>query len=533
MQWMISNGTIVDGSKKQAYVGDIIIEDSVIKEIGELSNKKEEMKYILDAKGQVVAPGFIDTHSHSDLKILSDRDIRPKIYQGITTEVLGQDGISMAPLPKKYIKDWRKNLSGLEGDSDDISWNYETVTDYFHEIETKGLTSNICYLVPHGNIRMEAMGLSADKAGKEELENMKRILRRELEAGAAGLSSGLIYIPCAYGDTEELIELCKVVAEYNKIFVVHQRSEANEIIDSMKEIIRIGRESKVKIHFSHFKICGKNNWDKAEEIISLMEEAEKDGVKISFDQYPYEAGSTMLSVIIPPWVHSGGTNKMLERIKSEELRPKIIEEIYETNCNWDNFVEFAGIDGIYITSVKTDKNKNVIGKNLKELGEMRGKDPVEATLDLLIEEENAVGMIDYYGSEELVIKFMKRKEQNFCTDGLLGGKPHPRVYGAFPRGLGRYVRELKALSLEEAVYKMTYKAAETIGIKDRGYISPGFKADIVIFNKDEIIDKGTFIEPEQYPEGISYVIVNGNIVIKNGEYSQGNYGTLIKQINEN
>lgn len=529
MKWMIINGTIVDGTNKPAYSGDLIINGDTIIEIGDLKNKKETMDYLLDAKGLIISPGFIDTHSHSDLEILSNQNIKPKIYQGITTEVLGQDGISMAPLPSEYVKDWRKNLSGLEGDSDEISWNYNTVNDYFNAIEHKGLISNVCYLVPHGNIRMEAMGLSGDKASKENMETMKNILRRELESGAIGLSSGLIYIPCAYGDTEELIELCKVVAEYDKIFVVHQRSEANEIIDSMKEIIKIGKESSVKIHFSHFKICGKNNWHKIDEIISLIEEAERDGVKISFDQYPYDAGSTMLSVIIPPWVHSGGTNKMLERIKSKDLREKIIKEIYETNCNWDNFVEFAGVDGIYVTSVKTDKNKSVIGKNLKELGEIRNQDPIEATLDLLLEEENAVGMIDYYGSEEHIIEFMKRPEQNFCTDGLLGGKPHPRVYGAFPRVLGRYVKELKSLSLEEAIYKMTDKSATTMGIKDRGRLQVGFKADIVIFDKDKIIDKGTFIEPEQYPEGISYVIVNGRIIIKDNEYIKGNYGHLIKE----
>lgn len=526
MKWMISGGTIVDGTKKESYTGDIIIENDIIKEIGDL--KEQKVDCVLDASGLIVAPGFIDTHSHSDLKILSDGDIKPKIFQGITTEVLGQDGISMAPLPSKFIKDWRKNLSGLEGDSDDISWDYKTVQAYFDAIEAKGVVSNVCYLAPHGNIRMEAMGLSSNKATKEDIEKMKIILRRELEAGAIGLSSGLIYIPCTYGETEELIELCRVVAEYNKIFVVHQRSEANDIVDSMKEIIRIGKESKVKIHFSHFKICGKNNWHKADEMIALIEKAKKEGVEISFDQYPYEAGSTMLSVIIPPWVHNGGTNKMLERIKSTDLRSKIIKEIYETDCNWDNFVEFAGIEGIYITSVKTDKNKDIIGKNLKELGEIKGKDPLEATLDLLIEEENAVGMIDYYGSEDIVIKFMKRPEQNFCTDGLLGGKPHPRVYGAFPRGLGRYVRDLKALSLEEAIYKMTYKSAQTMGIKNRGCINPGFKADIVIFDKDKIIDNGTFIEPEQYPKGIFYVIVNGNIVLNSGKYLGNNFGELVK-----
>ncbi len=529
MKWMIENGTIVDGTKRPSYKGDIIINDDEIIEVGpNLKDKKILMDFVINASGLIVAPGFIDTHSHSDLKILSDGNIKPKLFQGITTEILGQDGISMAPTPVQYVDDWKKNLSGLDGESDEISWKYETTENYFKAIEDKKITSNIGYLVPHGNIRMEAIGLADRLADEEDMEKMKCILRRELESGAMGLSSGLIYIPCAYGNTEELIELCRVVAEYDKIFVVHQRSEANEIIDSMKEIIKVGMESGVKIHFSHFKICGKNNWDKADEIIELLEDAERKGVRISFDQYPYEAGSTMLSVIIPPWVHSGGTEKMLERIGSKELRPKIIREIYEKNCKWDNFVEFAGVDGIYITSVKNKNNESFVGKSLKEIGEITGKDPVEAAMDLLIEEENAVGMIDYYGSEDIVIRFMKRKEQNFCTDGLLGGKPHPRVYGAFARGIGRYVREINALTLEEAIFKMTYKSALTMGIKDRGCLMPGTKADIVIFNLQKIKDKGTYVDPKQYAEGIKYVIVNGHAVIRDGDYIGGENGSIIK-----
>lgn len=529
MKWMIENGTIVDGTKRPAYKGDIIIYNDEIMEIGkDLKSRKVSMDYVINAEGLIVSPGFIDTHSHSDLKILSDGDIKPKLFQGITTEILGQDGISMAPTPLKYVEDWKKNLSGLDGESDEISWKYENTEAYFKAIEKKKITSNAGYLVPHGNIRMEAMGLCDKRAEKNDMEKMKKILRRELEAGALGLSSGLIYIPCAYGDTEELIELCRVVAEYDRIFVVHQRSEANEIIDSMKEIIRIGMESGVKIHFSHFKICGRNNWDKADEIIELIEDAERKGVRISFDQYPYEAGSTMLSVIIPPWVHSGGTEKMLERIGDINLRKRIIEEIYEKDCTWDNFVEFAGTDGIYVTSVKNEKNKKYIGKSLKEIGDIMGKNPVEAALDLLIEEENAVGMIDYYGCEDLVIKFMKRPEHNFCTDGLLGGKPHPRVYGAFARGIGRYVRELGAVTLEEAVFKMTYKSALTMGIKDRGYLAPGTKADIVIFDYNKIKDKGTYVEPRQYAEGIKYVIVNGHAIIREGTYAGGDSGSVIR-----
>lgn len=526
MKFVIVNGSIVDGTNKPAYIGDVLIEDDTIIGIGNFKNEKVDYK--INAEGLTVAPGFIDTHSHSDLEVLASQHIEPKIFQGITTEVLGQDGISMAPLPTRYVKDWRKNISGLDGDSDEIYWCYRNTEEYFDSLEKKGLINNLCYLVPHGNIRMEVMGLDNRKATSCNISQMKKVLKRELKAGAIGMSSGLIYIPCAYGDKKELVELCKVVAQHDKIFVVHQRSEANEILASMKEVLDIGRASGVKIHFSHFKICGKNNWSKKDKVIKMIEEAERDGVRVSFDQYPYEVGSTMLSVIIPPWAHSGGTINMLERIRSKTLRKKIVEEIYETNCNWDNFIEFAGIEGIYITSVKNEKNKCVIGKNLKELAELRGKDPIEAALDLIDEEDNAVGMIDFYGSEEEVITFMQRKEQNFCTDGLLGGRPHPRVYGTFPRVLGRYVRELKVLSLEEAIYKMTLKSATTMGIKDRGTIDIGYKADIVIFNKEKIIDRSTFLKPEQYPEGINYVIINGNIVLEKGVYKKGDYGELLK-----
>ncbi|TCK97750.1 N-acyl-D-amino-acid deacylase [Natranaerovirga hydrolytica] len=517
MKTKIENAYIIDGTNKSGYMGEIYIEKGIIQEVEKHIDGVFDK--VIDAEGRVVSPGFIDTHSHSDLKVLVDNYISPKIHQGITTEILGQDGISMAPLPIQYVDDWRKNIAGLDGESDSINWNYITTDGYLSELEYNGLITNAAYLAPHGNIRMEAMGLSNKKAKTKDIELMKDILQRELDAGAIGLSSGLIYIPCAYGDLKELIELNKVVAKNNGIFVVHQRSEANTIIDSMKEIIEIGRQSGVKIHFSHFKICGKNNWNKADEILKLLDDAKKEGIAVSFDQYPYTAGSTMLSVILPPWAHAGGTNKLMARLQDHKARKKIIKDILKTNCKWDNFVEFAGLDGIYITSVKTEKNKIVIGKNLIELGAIKQKKPLEATLDLLLEEENSVGMIDYYGSEENVVAFLKREEQNVCTDGLLGGKPHPRAYGAFPRVIYEYVMNQEVLKLEEAIYKMTGKPAEVFQLDKRGKIAPGYWADIVIFEKSEIKDMGTYLEPDQYPIGIKMVIVNGTVVLEdNMEY---------------
>ncbi len=524
---IIRNGVVVDGSGKPGYKADVLIEGERIVKIGSIAPAGDMA--VIDAGGLTVAPGFIDTHSHSDLQVLLNPEILPKVMQGITTEILGQDGISMAPLPPRFISPWRKNLAGLDGDSDAINWNYENTAGYLKMIEAVKPGLNESYLVPHGNIRMEAMGLDKRPPKGDELEKMRTITRREMEAGAVGLSTGLIYMPCAYSESEEIIALCRVVAEYDGVFVIHQRSEADTILDSMEEVIKIGRESGVKIHYSHFKVCGKKNWDKIEKILELLDLAKKEGITVSFDQYPYVAGSTMLGVILPPWVHDGGADNVLKRLADPELRKKMVYDIEHGIPGWDNFVEFAGLDKIFVTSVKTQKNQDTIGLSLTELGKLRGKDPYEATFDLLHQEENAVGMVDFYGAEEHVRLFMKRPEMNACTDGLLGGKPHPRVYGAFPRILGKYVREDKALTLEEAIRKMTGKPAEAFRIRERGAIKEGYFADITIFNADTIIDKGTFTDPVQYPVGIEYVLVNGTVTVENGKHTGRRNGAVLRR----
>lgn len=526
MRTLIKHGLIVDGNKTPAYEGDILIENEKILKISQDLN--EEADKVIDAKGRVICPGFIDTHSHSDLVILVNPYNEVKIRQGITTEVLGQDGISMAPLPQEHISSWRKNLAGLDGESDEIDWKYETTENYLKMMDYNGVGLNETYLVPHGNVRMEAMGLEDRPATKEEIQKMCEITERELKAGAIGLSTGLIYIPCAYSLTEEIIEMCKVVAKYDGVFVVHQRSEADTILTSMEEIIEIGKQSGVKVHFSHFKVCGKANWKYIPQVIELLEKAEKEGIRVSFDQYPYAAGSTMLGVVLPPWAHSGGTDKLIERLSDENERAKMKKDIANGIEGWDNFIEFAGIDQIFVTSVKTEKNKDTIGKSLLEIGKMRGEDPLDATFDLLKEEENAVGMVDFYGLEEHIIGFMKRDEQNVCTDGLLAGKPHPRAYGSFPKILGRYVRELNVLTIEEAVYKMTKKAATSFSIKDRGELKEGYFADIVIFDKDTVSGCDDFINSMQYPTGIDYVIINGNCVVEEGKYNKIKAGKVLK-----
>ena len=515
MRTLITNGIIIDGTGAPGVPGALAVEGGVIAGIGNI--EASGFDEVIDAQGAVISPGFIDTHSHSDLEVFKQPHLTPKVMQGVTTEFLGQDGIALAPLPLEYISPWRKNLAGLDGDKEDFDWAFKNTENYLSMLEKNKSGTNLCYLIPHGNVRMEARGLESGLATDSELKAMCGILQRELDAGGFGFSTGLIYMPCAYSDTREVTELCKVAAKNNVPFVIHQRSEADTIIESMEEVISVGRDSGVWVHFSHFKLCGKNNAHLFDRVTGLLDKAKAEGIRVSFDQYPYVAGSTMLGVILPPWVHDGGTDKLLQRLASPEDRKKMTHDIWNGIHGWDNFVAFAGLDGIFVTDVKTEANKDILGKNLVELGEIRGKEPLEATFDLLYQESNAVGMVDFYGLEEHVKALIARPEMNVCTDGLLGGKPHPRVYGAFPRVLGKYVREEKVLPLHEAIRKMTGKPAEVFGLKERGLLKKGYAADITVFDPETIRDKGTYQDPRQYPSGIKHVLVNGSFVVKAGQ----------------
>ena len=524
---LLKGGRIADGTGAPLVEADLLVKDGRIAAIG---RDLPAAGQVLDVTGLVVAPGFIDTHSHSDLDVLLRPQVLPKVMQGITTELLGQDGVSMAPLPPRFISPWRKNLAGLDGDSDQIDWTFATTDNYLKMIEAAHPGLNEMYLVPHGNIRMEAMGLDNRLPTEEELEKMRAITRREMEAGAMGLSTGLIYIPCAYSESRELIEMCKVVAQYDGVFVIHQRSEADTILDSMKEVIEIGRRSGVKVHWSHFKVCGKQNWDKIDQVLELLEQAEAEGITVSFDQYPYVAGSTMMGAILPPWVHDGGTDKAVARLADPQLRKKMVEDMERGIPGWDNFVDFAGFENIYVTSVKTQKNADAVGLSIVQLAEKRGVDPYTAAFDLLMEEENAVGMVDFYGTEEHIRRFMSRPEMNVCTDGLLcPGKPHPRLYGSFPRVLGKYVREEGVLTLEQAIHKMTGKAASVLSLKDRGLLREGMWADITVFDPAAVADKGTFTDPIQFPDGIAYVLVNGQVAVDHGVHTGALNGQVIRR----
>src|SRR5699024_9633396 len=385
---------------------------------------------------------------------------------------------------------------------------------YLDKIDRNKPSYNLATLAPHGNIRMEVMGLDDRPATDEEITKMQNVLRRSLDEGAVGLSTGLIYPPCSFAEMKELEALCQVVGEYGAPLVIHQRSEGDEILESMDELIEMMKRCDAHLHFSHLKNCGKDNWHKTPEVLKKIDKARKDGLEVTFDQYPYTAGSTMLSAILPPWAHDGGSQKMLTRLEDESLRTRIKEEMATALPGWDSMSKWAGWNGIQITSVITEENQQYVGKTIEEISKMMdGKDCADIALDLIYEESNDVGMIDFVIDEESIKQIIAHPSGTIGSDGLLGGEPHPRAYGTFPKILGRYVREQGVTSLEEMIRRMTSQPARIIGMQDRGIIREGLKADLVVFDQETIKDNATFENPRQYNDGIECVIVNGEIVI--------------------
>ena len=516
---LLKNGVVIDGLGTPGHQGDVAIKNGYIEKVGIIEKADET----IDISDLAVAPGFIDTHSHSDLFLIHEPASLPKIMQGITTEIIGQDGLGEAPIRREHVQEWRKYLSGLNGDPP-IEWNWSSYEEYLDVLENSGTAVNVAGLVGHGNLRLLAMGMDDRGPIDSEINEMKRLLRECLEAGAIGMSTGLIYAPCVYAETSELVELCKVVAEYSGVFVVHMRDEGDQLLESIEEILNIGEKSGVHCHISHFKASGEKNWGKSKEALELLEDGVTRGLMISYDQYPYTAGSTFLSSLLPSWVHDGGVERLLARLRDSEIREKIRSEYSEGVDSGRN----AGWDKVLVTYVESPKNKKVEGKTLEEIAEIREQSPVDALMDIVLEEDNMASMANFTMSEDDVKRIMKHPLGMVCTDGLLLGKPHPRAYGAFPRVLGHYVREKGVLDLEMAVKRMTSYPCSVFGLDGRGVVKPGYVADLVVFDLSKVIDRSTYQEPRLHPEGIVHVIVNGELVVKHGEYKGGGNGKIIK-----
>ncbi|WP_085507176.1 N-acyl-D-amino-acid deacylase family protein [Thalassobacillus devorans] len=521
---IIRYGKVLDGTENPWTKLDIGVKDGKIAKMGDL--KGESATEIIDASDLAVSPGFIDTHVHSDLLCTRPDIHKIKVMQGVTTELFGQDGISVAPVSEETKPLWQKQLKGLNGDIGEWPWN--SIEEYLEFLDRSDIAGNGTYLVPHGAVRTLVMGFDGRKATKEEMDEMRALVEEGMREGAYGVSSGLVYPPNVFSNKEELIEICKGSAKYDGCFVVHIRNESNHSLEALDEVIDVARQSGVRLHVSHFKVAGKINRDKFEKALEKMDEGRREGIEITFDQYPYTAGSTVFHAILPPWMHSGGTVEMLEKLKDPDTRERIKEDI-ENNTDYENWVYNCGWENITITSVSTEQNRWVEGKNLIEIAEKKGKDPAYAAFDLLVEESAGVTMVVHWGNEDDVIYGMQHPLQIVGSDGIFGGKPHPRLYGTYPRVLGRFVREKQALTLEQAIRKMSGAPAQLLRLKDRGLIREGYAADIVIFDPDTINDKATYESPLEEPVGIQHVLVNGAIAVRDGEYTGETNGKVLRR----
>lgn len=520
---VIRNGKIISGTGNPWFYGDLAVVKNKIVSVGRLAGA--EAARVIDARGCFVAPGFIDGHSHSDLYLLKDPTAEQKIMQGITTENLGLDGLSVAPIDEKNVAAWRRHLAGLAGDPP-IQWNWRSFGDYLDALDALPTSDNVTAYVGLGTIRLKVMGMTDRAATRDEIEQMKQLAAQAMQEGARGISSGLIYPPSQYQTLEEVAAIAKVVQKLDGIYDVHIRSESDGVIEAIEEVVEIGRQSQIPVLITHFKVSGRKNWGRSEQTLQMVDDARKAGVDVTIAQYPYTAGSTMLHAVIPSGYHTLGPDKLVAALGKDRER---IKKDMRDGADGADFANTVGWENIVVSSVASEANKNCEGKSITEIAALRGlEDPADAAMDLLAEEDLAVGMILFSMDEKDVTRIMRHPSVSFITDGLLGGKPHPRVYGTFPRILGRYVREQGVLSLEEAVRKMTSLPAEKLRLKTKGRIAENYDADITIFDFDTIIDKATYEDPRQFSPGIQWVVVNGKVVVDKGRHTRATPGRTVR-----
>lgn len=521
---VIWNGRVIDGTGNQWFKTDIGIVGSKISEIGDLSSCAAK-EVDINADGLVVSPGFIDMHSHGDISLLIDSPSKPKMMQGVTTEVIGNCGFSAAPIKESKSKLVKTFLSSIFPWAFEISFDWSSMREYLDRLERDKIGVNVAPLVGHGTIRVNVMGYDKRLPTRNDLVEMKFLLSEALADGAFGMSSGLIYPPGSWAGTNELVELCEIVRKFDAIYATHIRGEEKHtLVTGVKEALEIGFKSGVPVQISHHKAAGRDNWGNVHITLSMIDRAQSEGLDVTCDVYPYVAGSTSLIVLLPESVQEGGVEKVIWRLKNTETRKKIREINQE-----QSILKINGPENIIIAS--HNKEHDLEGKTLGEIALTKSKNIYDTLFDLLLEDPNAM-MIIFEMSEEDVRTVIIHHASMVGSDGLglLGkGKPHPRLYGTFPRILGRYVREEKILTLENAIRKMTLFPAQKLGLMDRGLIKEGMFADIVIFDSEKILDKATYECPHQFAQGVRYVLVNGQLAVKKGEYTGVLAGKILRK----
>ncbi len=499
---IILNGTVYDGTGATPTRLDVGIRGDKITALGDLKSARATI--VIDANGLAVAPGFINMLSWAVDDLIIDGRSMSDIKQGVTLEIFGE-GDSMGPLTDKM----KKRRLAEQGDLKfDIEWS--TLAEYLQYLEKRGVSPNVASFIGATTIREYVIGLEDKQPTAEQLAQMRELVRSEMEAGALGIGSSLIYAPAVYGTTEELIEMCKVAAKYQGKYISHMRSEGNRLVEGVEELLRIARDAGIPAEIYHLKAAGRSNWDKMDRVIAMIEKARSEGLKITADMYTYPAGSTGLDASMPPWVHNGGYPALFKRLEDKTIRKKIATEVRTPTNAWENLYLAAGsADRVLLVGFKNEKLKQYTGKTLAEVARLRGKDEVETIMDLVLEDQSRVGTVYFMMSDDNIKRQIKLPWLSFGSDGgslaaegvFLKSATHPRAYGNFARLLGKYVREEKVITLEDAVHRLTGLPATNLGLDQRGFLKEGYFADVVVFDPNEIADTATFEKPPSIRPG--------------------------------
>jgi N-acyl-D-amino-acid deacylase len=514
------DATVVDGTGGPAYRADVSVHDGRIRFGGGPGR-------VVDADGLVLAPGFIDMHSHSDLQVLANPDHLAKVSQGVTLEVLGQDGLSYAPVDDETLAGLRTQLAGWNDDPPGFDWNWRSVGEYLDRLD-QGIAVNAAYLVPQGTVRMLAVGWDSRQATPSEMDTMRELVATGLAEGAIGMSSGLTYTPGMYASTDELVALCAVVARGGGYYSPHHRSYGKDALAAYAEMIDVSQRSGCPLHLAHATMNFPVNEHRAGDLLSLLDNAIANGCDVSLDTYPYLPGATYLSALLPSWSAEGGMAATLARLSTPDLRERIRKDLEETGSDGNHGVPVDWAT-IVITGVRDAANAHLVGRSVAASAALAGQSPTDLYFDTLVTEQLGASCLLHVGHEDNVRAIMRHPAHTGGSDGLLvGERPHPRAWGTFPRYLGRYVRELGVLSLEECVAHLTGHAARRLKLPDRGLVREGHAADLVLFDPETVADKATFDEPRQPAAGIPYVLVNGVPVIEDGRHTGALAGHSIR-----
>ena len=519
---IVSGGEVLDGEGEAAERADIGVRAGRIARLGDLRTAAAHRR--IEVHGLTVAPGFIDIHNHSDYTILIEPQAESMIRQGVTTMVLGESG-SAGPLRPD------------EGRTEGVRVDWTTLGGYFARLERQGVAANIASYVGQGQVWSYVKGQQHSPATAAELERMKALVAEAMRQGALGLSTSLLMPPSSLATTENLIELARVARQYGGIYSTHIRDEGEGVFRSVEEAIRIGRQAQIPVDIIHLKIAHRKLWGRMSELVARIEKARGEGLRIEANVYPYTAGQNNLAAIIPPWAHDGGRARMLDRLRHPQARRRMRREILEGLPNWYNhyLATGGGWQGMLLVSLRNPRNQSFQGRRMSELIQARGRDPVETLFEVLLEEEGSVPAVYFHHSEPDMQTALRQSWTSIGSDGSAvnpsgptgRSHPHPRYYGTFPRVLGRYARELRLLSLPEAVRKMTSMNADKLGIKDRGRLQEGMWADVTVFDPGRVSDQATFEKPHHFPAGIHYVIVNGAVTLENGRRTGALAGKVI------